>query len=67
MHWHRDIFLNRTPMAQALRSAIHKRNLLKHKIFYMAKEAINRSKQQPTISEKIFINPSRRMANIQYI
>ena len=49
-----DNFLNRTPMAQALRSTIDKWDLMKLKSFCKAKDTINRTKQQPTDWEKIF-------------
>jgi hypothetical protein len=51
-------FLIRTPIAQALRSAINKRALIKLKSFCKAKDTINRTKQQPTEWEKIFTNPT---------
>jgi hypothetical protein len=40
-------FLNRIPMAQALRSIIDKQDFLKLKRFYKAKDTINRTKLQP--------------------
>ena len=49
-----DYFLNRTPMAQALRSTINKWDLMRCKSFYKAKETVNRIKQQLTDWEKIF-------------
>ena len=49
-----DNFLNRTPIAQALRSTINKWNLMKLKSFYKGKDTTNRKKWQPT--EKIFTN-----------
>jgi hypothetical protein len=49
-------FLNRTQMAQALRSIIDKWNLMKLKSFCKAKDTVNRKKQQPTDSAKIFTN-----------
>ena len=51
-------FLNRTSMAQALRPTIDKWDLMKLKIFYKAKDIVNRTKWQPTDWEKIFINPT---------
>ena len=53
-----DNFLNRTPMAQALRSTIDKWDLMKLKSFCKAKDIVNRTKQQPTGWEKIFTNPT---------
>jgi hypothetical protein len=50
-------FLNRTPMAYALRSRINKWDLIK---LQSCKEnnTVNRTKQQPTDWEKIFTNPT---------
>jgi len=53
-----EIFLNRSPMAYALRSAIDKWILIKLKRFCKAKDTVNRTKQQPTEWEKIFTNPT---------
>ena len=50
--------LNRTPMAYALRSTIDKWDLIKLQSFCKAKDTDNRTKQQPTDWEKIFINPT---------
>ena len=41
-------FLNRTSMAEALRSTVDKWDLLKMKSFCKAKDTVSRSKQQPT-------------------
>jgi hypothetical protein len=41
-------FLNRTPMAQALKSTIDRWNLMKLRSFSKAKDTINRTNQQPT-------------------
>jgi len=49
-------FLNKTPMAYALRSRIEKWGLIKLQNFYKAKETVNRAKQQQTDWEKIFTN-----------
>jgi hypothetical protein len=49
-------FLNRAPMAQALRSAIDKYDPMKMKSFCKAKDTVNRTKWQPTDWEKIFTN-----------
>jgi len=43
-------------MAHALRSRIDKWDLIKLQSFYKAKDTVNRTKQQPTDWEKIFIN-----------
>jgi hypothetical protein len=51
-----DNFLNRTPVAQALRSTIDEWGLMKLKSLYKAKDN-NRTKQQPTDWERIFTNP----------
>jgi hypothetical protein len=48
-----DIYLNRIPMAYALRGIINKWDLIKFKSFCKAKDTINRTKQQPTDWEKI--------------
>ena len=53
-----DNFLNRTPIAQALRSTINKWDLMKLKSFCKAKDTVNRTKWQPTDWEKIFTNPT---------
>ena len=41
-------FLNRTPMAHALRSTIDKWDLMQLKNFYKAKDTVSRTKHQPT-------------------
>jgi len=51
-------FLNKTPMAYALRSRIDKRDLIKLQSFCKAKDAVVRTKRQPTDWEKIFTNPT---------
>ena len=53
-----EIFHNRTTMAYALRSRINKWDLMKLQIFCKAKNAIKRTKCQPTDWEKIFTNPT---------
>ena len=53
-----EIFLNRTPIAYALRSRIDKWDLIKLQSFCKAKDTVNRTKQQPTDWEKIFTNPT---------
>jgi hypothetical protein len=45
-------FLNRTPMAYALRSTVNKWNLIKLQSFSKAKDTVNRAKRQPTDWEK---------------
>jgi hypothetical protein len=50
-------FLNRTPMAYALRSRINKWGLIKLQNFCKAKDTVNRTKWQSTDWEKIFTNP----------
>ena len=52
------IFLNRTPMAYAVRTRIDKWDLIKLQSFCKAKNTVNRTKQQPTDWEKIFTNPT---------
>ena len=49
-------FLNRTPIAYALRTKINKWTLIKLQSFYRAKDMVNRTKRQPTNWEKIFTN-----------
>ena len=51
-------FLNRTPMAQALRSTIDKRDPMKLKSLCKLKDTVNRTKQKPKDWEKIFTNPT---------
>jgi hypothetical protein len=51
-------FLNRTPMAYALRSKIDKWDLRNLQNFCKAKDTVNRTKQQPTDWGKILTNPS---------
>jgi hypothetical protein len=41
-------FLNRTPMAHALRSRIHKWDLIKLESFCKAKDIVNKANRQPT-------------------
>jgi hypothetical protein len=45
-------FLNRIPMAQALRSRVDKWDLMKLGRFYKAKDIVNKTNQQPTVWEK---------------
>ena len=51
-------FLNRTPIAYALRSRIDKWDLIKLQSFCKAKDKVKRTNQQPTNWEKIFTNPT---------
>ena len=51
-------FLNRTAMACAVRSRIDKWNLIKLQSFCKTKDAVNKTKSQPTDWEKIFTNPT---------
>ena len=52
-----DCFLNITPVAQTLRSAINKWDLLKPRSFCKAKERVSKIKRQPTNWKKLFTNP----------
>jgi hypothetical protein len=51
-------FLNRTSTAYSLRSIIDKWDLIKLKSFCKGKETVNRTKQQPTDWDRVFINPT---------
>jgi len=51
-------FLNRTPMAHALKSSMDKWDLMKLESFCKAKGIVSKTDQQPTNWEKIFINPT---------
>jgi hypothetical protein len=46
-HGHREKFLNRIPMAYALRLRIDKWNIIKLQNFCKAKDTVNRAKQHP--------------------
>ena len=62
-----EMFLNRTPIAYALRSRIDKWDPIKLQRFCKAKETVKRTKWQPTNWEKIFTNPTsdrRLISNI---
>jgi hypothetical protein len=61
-------FLNRTPMAYALRLRIDKWGLIKCQSFCKTKDMVKRTKRQPTDSKKIFTNatPNRGLI-LQYI
>ena len=50
-------FLNRTPMAGAVRSRINKWDLIKLQSFCKAKDTVNKTKMPPTNWERIFTNP----------
>ena len=49
-------FLNRTPMACAVRKRNEKWNSIKLQSFYKAKDTVNKTKRHPTDWEKIFTN-----------
>ena len=51
-------FMNRTPIAYALRSRIDKWDLIKLQCFCKAKDTVNWTKQQPRNRENIFTNPT---------
>ena len=51
-------FLNRTPVAYALRTRITRWDLIKLQSFCKAKDPVNRTKQHQTDWEKIFRNPT---------
>ena len=51
-------FLNRTPVAYALRSRIDKCHLIKLQRFCKAKDTVNRTNWQPTDWENFFTNPT---------
>jgi hypothetical protein len=52
-----ELFLNISPMAQALRSMIDKWELMKLESFCKAKDSVSRTKKQSTDWKKIFTNP----------
>jgi hypothetical protein len=58
-------FLNRTPLASAIRSRINKWDLIELQSFCKAKDTFNKTKRQPTDWEKIFTNP--KLIEVQYI
>ena len=62
-----EIFLNRIPVAYALRSRIDKWDLIKLQSFCKAKDTVNRTKRQPTDWEKIFTNPKSNRGLISNI
>ena len=51
-----EVFLNRIPLAQAVRSTINSYDLMKLRSFCMTKDTIIWTKQQRTELEKIFTN-----------
>lgn len=57
-------FLNRTPLAQALRSTVSKQDLMKLKGFYMAKDTNIQTEQQPKEWKKFLQVHSRQRAAI---
>jgi hypothetical protein len=60
-------FLNRTPMACAVRSRIDKGDLIKLQSFCKRKDTVNKTKGPPTDWESIFTNPKsdrRLISNI---
>ena len=59
----RGKFLNRTPMACAVRSKINKWDLIKLQSFCKAKDTVNKTKMQPTDWGKIFTNPRGLISN----
>jgi hypothetical protein len=62
-----ETFLNRTPMACAVRSRIYKWDLIKLQSFCKAKDNVNKTKRQPTDWEKIFTNPTSHRGLISNI
>jgi hypothetical protein len=63
----REKFLNRTPMAQPLRSRIDKWDLIKLEIFHKAKDIVNKTNWQPTDWEKPSLTSHLIEGNIQNI
>jgi hypothetical protein len=53
----REIFLNRTAMACAVRSRINKWDLIKLQSFCKIKDTVNKTKRPPTDWERIFTYP----------
>jgi hypothetical protein len=60
-------FPNRTPIAYTLRSRIDKWELIKLQSFCKTLDTVNRTKQQPTYSIKIFTNPTSNRGLISNI
>jgi len=53
-----EIFLNRTPMAHALRSRRDKLDFIQLQRFCKANDTVIRTKSQPTCLEKLYTNPT---------
>jgi hypothetical protein len=53
----REKFLNRTPMACAVRSRFDKWDLIKLHSSCKAKNTVNKTKRPPTDWERVFFNP----------
>ena len=49
---HRKVFLDPPPRIMKIKTKINKLNLVKLKSFYTAKEALNKTKRQPTDGRK---------------
>ena len=60
-------FLNRTPIACAVRSRIKKWDLIKLQSFCKAKDIFNKTKRPPTDLERIFTNPKSNRGLISNI
>ena len=60
-------FLNRTPIAYALRSRIDKWDLIKLQSFCKAKDTVKRTKRQPTDWQRTFTNPKSNRGLISNI
>ena len=60
-------FLNRTPMACAVKLRIDKWDVIKLQSFSKAKDTVNETKRQPTDWEKIFTNPTPNRGKISNI
>ena len=52
----RENFLNRTPMAYALRSRIDKWDLIKLQSFCKAKDTVNKTKRLPTLGKNLYLS-----------
>jgi hypothetical protein len=62
-----EIFLNRTPIAYALRSRIDKWDLIKLQTFCKTKDTVNKPNWQSIGLEKIFTNPTSHRGLISNI
>jgi hypothetical protein len=60
-------FLNITTIACAVRSRIHKWDLIKFQSFCKAKDTVNKTRRPPTDWERIFTNPKSDRELISYI